>query len=153
QGESLDRRLARGPLPVAEALDIATQAARGLAKAHQHGIVHRDIKPANLFLTDDGVVKVLDFGIAKLLGEAGPTREGVLPGTPFYMAPEQTRANEVDARADVWSLGVVLYQMLAGRRPFEGGSDAVVVHNVRQGEPEPLSRLRQEVTPEVEQIV
>src|SRR5262252_386751 len=107
RGESLEARLARGPLPLEQALDVATQAARGLAKAHQHGIVHRDVKPANLFLTEDGLVKVLDFGIAKLLGEAGPTRDGSFLGTPFYISPEQARGQEVDARADVWSLGAV----------------------------------------------
>jgi eukaryotic-like serine/threonine-protein kinase len=153
EGESLDRRMDRGPLPLAEALDIATQTARGLAKAHRHGIVHRDIKPANLFWTSDGVIKVLDFGIAKLLGESGPTREGALMGTPYYMAPEQTRGDQVDARADVWSLGVVLYQMLAGRPPFAGGSEAAVVHAVLNQEPEPLARLRPDVPPEIERIV
>jgi serine/threonine protein kinase/Tol biopolymer transport system component len=152
-GESLDRRLARGALSVAEALDVATQVARGLAKAHQQGIVHRDVKPANLFLTGDGVVKVLDFGIAKLAGEAGPTREGAFLGTPVYMAPEQMRGEEVDARADVWSLGVVLYKMLAGRPPFRGGSDEAVLHAVLHEEPEPLSHLRPEVPAEIERIV
>src|SRR5690349_12343317 len=130
EGESLDRLIARGPLPLDQALDIAVQAARGLAKAHQNGIVHRDVKPENLFITHDGVVKILDFGIAKLLGEAGPTRLGFSLGTPSYMSPEQTRGAEVDARADVWSLGVVLYEMLAGRRPFVGGTGDAVVHAV-----------------------
>jgi eukaryotic-like serine/threonine-protein kinase len=152
-GESLESRLARGPLPVNEALDIATQVARGLAKAHQSGIVHRDVKPANLFLTEDGVVKVLDFGIAKLIGESVLTRAGSLLGTPFYMAPEQTRGQEVDARADVWSLGAVLYQMLTGRCPFAGGSDAAVVYAVLHRDPEPLAHLRPEVPPEIARIV
>ncbi len=152
-GESLEHRIARGPLPVDQALDIATQTARGLAKAHHHGIVHRDVKPANLFLTNDGVVKVLDFGIAKLKGEAGPTRHGTLLGTPTYMAPEQTRGGETDARADVWSMGVVLYEMLAGRRPFAGGTDVAVVHAVLHQEPVPLPEIRPEVTPEIERIV
>jgi eukaryotic-like serine/threonine-protein kinase len=152
-GESLERRIARGPLPIEQALDVATQTARGLAKAHKHGIVHRDVKPANLFLTNDGVVKILDFGIAKLSGQAGPTRRGASLGTPAYMAPEQTRGDEVDARADVWSLGVVLYEMLTGRRPFLGGSDAALVYAVLHEEPEPPSRLRPEVTPEIERIV
>src|SRR6185436_10097360 len=89
-GETLESRIARGPLPVEEALDIAVQVAQGLAKAHSHGIVHRDIKPANLFLTSDGVVKILDFGIAKLAGEAGLTQPGVAVGTVGYMSPEQT---------------------------------------------------------------
>jgi len=153
QGESLERRISRGPLPIEEVFDVATQAARGLAKAHQQGIVHRDVKPANLFLTEDGTVKVLDFGIAKLTGEVGPTRAGAFLGTPYYMAPEQTRGEEVDARADVWSLGAVLYQMLAGRQPFVGGSSAAVIYSVLHEEPPPLSRLRPEVPRELERIV
>jgi serine/threonine protein kinase/Tol biopolymer transport system component len=153
EGESLEQRMARGALAQEQALDIATQTARGLAKAHQHGIIHRDVKPANLFLTGDGMVKVLDFGIAKLKGETGPTRHGTLLGTPAYMAPEQTRGEAPDARADVWSLGVVLYEMLAGRQPFTGGTDVAVVHAVLHQEPEPLARLRPEVTPEIDRIV
>jgi len=113
-GETLKQRLERGPLPVAEALRIAVQAARGLAKAHRHGIVHRDIKPANLMITGDGIVKILDFGIARLPGE-GPSVPRL--GTPGYMAPEQERAGEVDARCDVWSLGAVLREMLPRDAP------------------------------------
>ncbi|MEA2691452.1 MAG: eukaryotic-like serine/threonine-protein kinase [Acidobacteriota bacterium] len=153
EGESLERLLTEGPLSVEQALDVAAQTARGLAKAHQAGIVHRDVKPPNLFLTEDGVVKILDFGIAKLTGQAGPTLYGVLLGTPSYMAPEQTRGEEIDPRADVWSLGVVLYEMLAGRRPFKGGSGTAVVHAVLHETPEPLARLRPEVPPEVARIV
>jgi serine/threonine-protein kinase len=152
-GESLERRIACGPLPVEEALDIIVQAARGLAKAHEHGIIHRDVKPGNLFVTRDGVVKILDFGIAKLTGEVGHTRRGALLGTPSYMAPEQTRGETVDARADVWSLGVVLYEMLSGRRPFVGGSGAAVVHAVLHETPEPLTHLRPEVPAELDQII
>lgn len=152
-GESLERRIARGPLPVEEALEIAAQVARGLAKAHQHGIVHRDVKPGNLFVTRDGVVKILDFGIAKLTGEAGPTRLGAALGTPSYMAPEQTRAEAAEARADVWSLGVVFYEMLTGRRPFVGGTGVAVVHAVLHDTPEPLARLRPEVPAELDRIV
>jgi serine/threonine protein kinase len=117
-GETLKRRLERGPLEMAEALHIALQVARGLAKAHRHGIVHRDVKPANLMITADGIVKILDFGIAKRR-ERSPGRP--LPGTPAYMSPEQTRGEEVDARSDVWSLGAVLREMLTGRQPGNGG--------------------------------
>jgi serine/threonine protein kinase len=152
-GESLERRIARGPLPLAEALDIAVQVARGLAKAHGHGIIHRDVKPGNLFVTRDGVVKILDFGIAKLSREAGQTQRGAVMGTPSYMAPEQTRGEPVDARADVWSLGVVLYEMLAGRRPFVGGSGVAVVHAVLHDNPQPLTQLRPEVPAELDRFL
>ena len=114
EGETLKQRLERGPLPAAEALHIALQAAHGLAKAHRQGIVHRDIKPANLMLTSDGLVKILDFGIARLPDQ---TSTGPLLGTPGYMSPEQARLGAVDARSDVWSLGVVLREMLPDAPP------------------------------------
>ena len=116
-GETLKARLARGPLAVADALEIAAQIARGLEKAHQAGIVHRDIKPANLMITRDGLVKILDFGVAKLRDRTSLTRTGITLGTISYMAPEQARGGGADARADLWSLGVVLYEMLTGHRP------------------------------------
>jgi serine/threonine protein kinase len=113
-GETLKRRLERGPLSAAEALHVALQVARGLAKAHRRGIVHRDVKPANLMITADGIVKILDFGIAQT-----PERSPALPllGTPAYMSPEQAAGGEVDPRGDVWSLGAVLREMLAVRTP------------------------------------
>jgi serine/threonine protein kinase/Tol biopolymer transport system component len=151
-GETLRQRLESGPLPVDEAIDIALQVARGLAKAHRHGIVHRDIKPANLMLTADGVVKILDFGIAKLAGAAGLTRTGSTLGTPAYMSPEQMRGEEVDARTDLWSLGVVLYEMLAGRRPFPGEHASVVRHAILDAQPEPLSQRCVEIPPDLERI-
>ncbi len=152
-GETLRSRLERGPLPVDEAVDVARQVARGLAKAHKQGIVHRDVKPANLMLTSDGVMKILDFGIAKLAGEVGLTRTGVAVGTPSYMSPEQAFGREVDHRTDLWALGVVLYEMLAGRRPFPGEHAAAVIEGILHREPEPLTKSRPEVPPEVEEIV
>lgn len=118
EGETLKQRLERGPLPVPEAMYITLQVARGLAKAHRNGVVHRDIKPANLMLTADGIVKILDFGIARLPDQ---TLTGPLLGTPGYMSPEQAHIGTVDARSDVWSLGVVLHEMLTGWRPGQGG--------------------------------
>jgi Tol biopolymer transport system component len=151
-GETLKKKIERGPLPIEEAVDLAKQVAQGLAKAHRLGIVHRDIKPANLMLTGDGIVKILDFGLAKLAGSAGLTRAGFCVGTPSYMSPEQARG-EVDQRTDLWSLGVVLYEMLTGQLPFRAESDPGIVHAVLHEEPSPLTRWRPDAPPELERIV
>jgi serine/threonine protein kinase/Tol biopolymer transport system component len=151
-GETLKRRIERGPLPVGEAVDIAIQIGQGLAKAHRQGIVHRDIKPANLIVTGDGIVKILDFGLAKLAGAAGLTRAGFCLGTPSYMSPEQARG-DVDHRTDLWSLGVVLYEMVAGRPPFRADTDQGIIYALLTDEPEPLRKLRPDAPAELEQIV
>jgi serine/threonine protein kinase len=151
-GETLRSRLERGPLPVDEGVDVARQVALGLAKAHRQGIVHRDIKPANLVLTGDGAV-ILDFGIAKLAGEARLTQTGMAIGTLGYMAPEQACGGEIDHRTDLWALGVVLYEMLAGRRPFPGENAAAVIEGILHREPEPLAKSRPEIPPALEEIV
>jgi TolB-like protein len=141
EGETLRERIARGPLPVAEAVGLAAQVAEGLAAAHRKGIVHRDVKPENLLITTDGMVKILDFGLAKVGGQV-LTRPGATPGTVAYMSPEQTRGEAVDPRTDLWSLGVVLYEMLAGVRPFRGDAEAAVIHGIRHDAPEPVDALR-----------
>ncbi len=115
EGETLQQKLERGPLPLPEALGIACQIAKGLAAAHQRKIVHRDIKPANIAVLPDGMVKILDFGLAKMSGATTLTRLGSSPGTPAYKSPEQTKGEPVDPRSDLWALGVVLYEMVAGR--------------------------------------
>jgi eukaryotic-like serine/threonine-protein kinase len=153
EGDTLRQRLALGMLPVEDAIGIAVQVTRGLAKAHAQAIVHRDIKPSNVFLTMDGVVKLLDFGIAKL---AGVTLTGSLAGplgTIAYMSPEQLRGDSLDARTDLWSLGVVLYEMLAGRRPFGRGAAGVVVNAIVHADPAPLAALRPEVPPGLPRVV
>jgi TOMM system kinase/cyclase fusion protein len=151
-GETLRQRLARGPLPVEALIDFALQIARGLAKAHRHGIVHRDVKPANLMITADEVLKILDFGIAKAAGAAALTGAGWSLGTPGYMSPEQARGEEIDARTDLWSLGAVVYEMAAGRRPFRGEHEQAVLYSLLHLDPEPLASLRPEVPPELARI-
>lgn len=151
-GETTATRLARGPLTLGESVSVALQTARGLAKAHDCGIVHRDIKPANLVVTDDGVLKVLDFGIAKLQG-AAITLPGATPGTTAYMSPEQTRGETIGTATDVWSLGVVLYEMLSGVRPFTGGNAPAVRAAICAQDPEPISARRADVPPALDQLL
>ncbi|MGH7446042.1 MAG: protein kinase domain-containing protein, partial [Longimicrobiales bacterium] len=136
-GDTLRRRLASGRIPPEDAVRYAIQIARGLAKAHDRGIVHRDIKPANLILTSDDVVKIVDFGIAKL-SDVTITRPGHAQGTIAYMSPEQARGDVVDARTDIWSLGVVLYEMLSGERPFRGATDLLVMQSIAASQVPPL---------------
>ena len=136
EGETLKERIERGPLALDEAVDIATQVGRGLSKAHAAGIVHRDIKPANLIVTTDGTVKILDFGLAKLAGTEGVTQTGTTVGTVAYMSPEQARGEEVDQRTDIWSLGVVLFEMLAGMPPFQGENLLSLAEAIRSSQPE-----------------
>ena len=153
EGESLRDKIKRGPLARDEALGIAIQAATGMAKAHQKGIVHRDIKPANILITSDGVVKVVDFGLAKLAGQVKLTREGTTVGTVAYMSPEQAKGEAVDQRTDIWSLGVVLYEMLSGILPFKGDHEQMLIHSILQREPERLGKLRKDLPAGLENIV
>jgi len=140
-GETLEKKIARGPLPADLAVAIALDTARGLAKAHRLGIVHRDVKPSNLMITEEGVVKILDFGIAKLAGEVRHTQAGRIVGSVDYMSPEQARGEEVDRRTDIWSLGVVLYEMLTGQKPFRGGAYNAVLYNILHTQPRPMAEL------------
>jgi dienelactone hydrolase len=144
-GETLKQRLKRGPLPIADALDIAAQIGRGLENAHHAGIIHRDIKPANIMLTHDGLVKIVDFGIAKLIDHTGPTRTGTTLGTVGYMAPEQVRGSLADQRVDLWALGVVLYELIAGAPPFLGQNDAIIINNILNQDPPPIAGVRSDV--------
>ncbi len=167
EGETLRQKLLAGRLDLADALDFAIQVASALSTAHEAGITHRDIKPENIMVRRDGYIKVLDFGLVKLLqdedaADAGPedptrallrTEPGVVMGTDAYMSPEQARGIGVDARTDIWGLGVVLYEMLAGQRPFLGETRADVIVAVLSAEPIPASRLRPDMPPELGWIV
>src|SRR5437016_83135 len=152
-GETLKTRLARnGPLPVPEALEIARQIAQGLGCAHAAGIVHRDLKPGNVMVLPDGTVKILDFGLAKARDESLSATSARM-GTPAYMAPEQVRGEAVDARTDLWALGVVLYEMLSGRDPFGEEHELAIAHAILHAEPVPPSTLRPDVPPHVEHLI
>jgi tRNA A-37 threonylcarbamoyl transferase component Bud32/tetratricopeptide (TPR) repeat protein len=151
-GETLREKIARGLLPLGQALDVAIQIAHGLARAHEQQIVHRDVKPANILVPDRGPVKILDFGIAKLLGGTGLTQEGRMLGTASYMSPEQVLGDSVDHRTDLWSLGVVLYEMLTGWLPFPGENPQGVFYLILNTPPR-LDDLRFRVPPPLVEVV
>ncbi|MGC1905209.1 MAG: serine/threonine-protein kinase, partial [Candidatus Acidiferrum sp.] len=166
EGEGLDRTLASGSVPVARTIEIGIQLADALDAAHKKGIVHRDIKPANIFVTERGSVKILDFGLAKLLkdvDEAGGetigdmtnllTSPGMAVGTIAYMSPEQARGEELDGRSDLFSLGAVQYQMLTGKQPFPGSTSAVVFDNILHNAPVAPVTLNPSVPAEFERIL
>src|SRR5258705_12029 len=166
-GETLRQRMRAAPMKLGEVLDAAAQTASALSAAHAAGIVHRDIKPDNIMMRPDGVVKVLDFGLAKLterppgpIDTEAPTRNGVktdpgiVMGTAMYMSPEQARGMTVDERTDIFSLGVVLYETVTGRLPFEGSTSSEVLASIlSEKEPQPLARYARDVPAELERIV
>jgi serine/threonine protein kinase len=165
EGETLRRRLTRSPLAQRRAIDYALQIAQGLAAAHEKGIIHRDLKPENIFITNDGRVKILDFGLAKLIQPEGggaqtdiPTRRidtepGVVMGTVGYMSPEQVRGHVLDQRSDIFSFGAVLYEMLSGRRAFHGESAADKMSAILKEDPPDLSHLNGDVSLALDRLV
>ena len=142
EGQTLKDKIAERPLKLDEALNIAIQTAQGLKAAHQKEIVHRDIKPANLMLTEEGQVKIMDFGLAQLADRSKLTKTTTMLGTPAYMSPEQAQRLPTDRRTDIWSLAVVIYEMVTGRLPFEGERQEAVLYAISSGEPEPTTALR-----------
>ena len=164
EGETLRERLRTGPVPQRKVLDYAVQVARGLAAAHEKGILHRDLKPENLFLTKDGRLKILDFGLAKLM-QADPspdtslatvshgTQAGMVLGTAGYMSPEQIRGKTLDARSDIFGLGAILYEMLSGKRAFHGDTPADTLSAILKEEPPDLNTTNANISPALERIV
>lgn len=152
EGVSLGDELKKG-IPLERAVDIACQVCDGLDKAHRAGIVHRDIKPENILIDGDGRAKILDFGLATSRGAAPEGAGESTAGTVYYMSPEQVRGDKVDARSDIFSMGTVLYEMLAGKRPFEGTHSEAVRYSILNEPPEPLSKLTPRATPEFERVV
>ena len=151
--ETLKDKIKNSPLSIEEASNIAIQIAQGLQKAHSKGIVHRDIKPANISITEDGQIKIVDFGLAKLAGRSMLTKEGSTMGTVAYMSPEQTKGSDVDHRTDLWALGVILYEMLAGECPFKGDYPQAVIYSIMNEEPVPLRKFNTSVPMELEAVV
>jgi serine/threonine protein kinase len=152
-GATLKDKIERSPLKIDDVINITTQIALGLSKAHEKRIVHRDIKPANIFITKDGVVKILDFGLAKLSDRTMMTRMGETVGTISYMSPEQARGEKVDERTDIWSLGVLMYEMITNQLPFKSEYEQAVVYTILNEEPKSMKALRPEIPQELEQVV
>jgi serine/threonine protein kinase/tetratricopeptide (TPR) repeat protein len=153
EGQTLQEKIARGPLPIEEVIDLGIQIASALQEAHTKGIIHRDIKPANIMITHQDQVKVLDFGLAKMAEQTGLTRKNTTLGTVTYMSPEQTQGEKVDHRTDIWSLGILLYEMLTGKPPFKGDYDQALIYSIVSEEPKPPTGLRTGVPMELERII
>jgi serine/threonine-protein kinase len=153
EGESLRDLLARKELTLKEVFDLADQICEGLAEAHRAGIVHRDLKPSNILLTKTGRVKIADFGLARLEGASKLTVEGVLMGTPDYMSPEQAESQPLDQRSDIFSLGVILYELITRRLPFRGWDTRAVLRAITEDEPEPLARYKAGVSDNLQRLI
>ncbi|MBF8295774.1 MAG: serine/threonine protein kinase with repeat [Bacteroidetes bacterium] len=153
EGAPLSEKIKQEPLKIDEAIETAIQAAEGLQAAHKKGITHRDIKSSNVMVTPEGQVKIMDFGLAKTTGATMLTKSGATVGTVPYMSPEQARGEKVDHRTDIWSLGVVMYEMIAGRLPFQSPYSEAIVYSILNEEPKPFSLVRSDVPTELESIV
>jgi serine/threonine protein kinase/Tfp pilus assembly protein PilF len=153
EGQSLKTKIDSGPIELDEAVRIAMQVAEGLQEAHKKGVVHRDIKSDNIMIDERGQPKIMDFGLARIAGGALITKEGMTMGTIAYMSPEQARGEEVDQRSDIWSLGVVFYELLTGQLPFKGEHDQTVVFSILNDDPKPISSLRPDTPMHVKQVV
>jgi len=153
EGETLKKKMTGEPLALTTAVEIIKQIAGGLAKVHERGIVHRDIKPANVIITKCGEVKIVDFGLAKLAGNLNLTRTGTTMGTAAYMSPQQAQGMKVDHRTDIWSLGVILYEILTGRLPFSGRYDQELWYAIVNTDPEPIAKFRSDLPVAIRNLV
>jgi len=153
EGKTLKKHIESGPLTFERIIDISMQICKGLQKAHEKGIIHRDIKPANIMITTDDEVRIVDFGLAKLSGQTVLTREGTTLGTVAYMSPEQARGDQVDHRTDIWSLGIVMYEMVCGRTPFRGEYDQAVLYEIASEKQRSLTGVRTGVPVELEYLI
>lgn len=152
-GYDLNHSVEKGPLPLKQVIDVSSQAAAGLQKAHEKGIIHRDLKPGNIFITNENIVKIIDFGLAKAANQGMLTKTGATLGTFPYMSPEQTQGEKVDHRTDIWSLGVVMHEMITGLRPFKSEYESALVYSILNEDPPPVTSLRTGVPMELERIV
>jgi len=153
EGQDLRKKSESGPLELEDALSISMQAAEGLQAAHKKGVIHRDIKSANIMVTDSGQAKIMDFGLARMAEQTMLTQEGTAMGTVAYMSPEQTQGKAVDQRTDIWSFGVVLYEMLTGDLPFKGEHEQAVVYAIRKDKHKPVTDARPEIPVSIGQVV
>ncbi len=153
EGQTLSDKLKKSKLRLEEFFSISTQIAEGISWAHKIGIIHRDIKPANIFITKDGVVKILDFGLAKLTGQSMMTKMGSTVGTVAYMSPEQARGEDVDHRTDIWSIGVVMYEMLTGKPPFNSEYEQAMIYSILNEEIKPISSIKPDTNPELDTLI
>jgi serine/threonine protein kinase/tetratricopeptide (TPR) repeat protein len=153
EGGNLTEKVGDGPMAIDEALDIAVQVARGLSKAHEAGVIHRDVKPGNVIVTPEGQAKVVDFGLAKLATQTRLTKSGTMVGTVAYMSPEQAAGDAVDHRTDIWSLGVMLYEMLSGELPFKGAVEPALLYSIMHEAPRPIIETRREVPGTLEDVL
>lgn len=153
EGETLKKKLSQTKIPLQEALHIVLQITRGLSKAHEHGVIHRDIKPANVIITHEGVAKIVDFGLARFVDDTRITHTGVAVGTLQYMSPEQVRGKQIDHRTDIWSVGVLLYEMVSGHLPFLSTTEIGVIQSIINDEPTPIRSYQPNIPEKLEKII
>ena len=153
EGQSLEDEIKSGSLQISSAVEIFEQICDGLKEAHRNGIIHRDIKSANIMITASQQVKIMDFGLARSVSQTRITQDGSTTGTTAYMSFEQASGVDVDHRTDIWSLGVVFYEMLTGQMPFRGDSEQVVIYSILNKDPEPITQFRKDIPNKLEKIV